>query len=452
MEKVRGTIIDGRLENVRYRQYQLQQLHLALRNGAEQLQDALCKDSGISKTIAKTEFYLAMDSVNKAYETLDFDQALKDEYLIKDGKDNLNSRSGLGVIAFRPGTHSRLYSIVTVVAMAIAAKNALYLESLSNIIASALDKDLFAVSSKFSSPDISGADLFIDGTAGEEEQILTGSGTYYSKSLAVVDRSADLKIAVRAIVNSRLPHNCNSPYSPGLVIVHEFVKDSFEKLCLEYAKDLMTVQDFENFQYDTDVEYHKDLVEAESLGQITLTKLGVYGLAIVESRDSNSALIATKTNRPYIHVLSSTGIVDTTVKQQGFEARRATYLFATPSVAKFMSEQIPAAVSYVDQIPRQLLIGPVSSPHSLHPRYTTEMLSVPRPKIINTVATIPSSVEELHESALQPLKPVGQKMGHALGFFEQGIFIGLGMTFCIFVPLATWFSWIASKRVLALWG
>jgi acyl-CoA reductase-like NAD-dependent aldehyde dehydrogenase len=128
MEKVRGTIIDGRLENVRYRQYQLQQLHLALRSGAEQLQDAICKDSGISKTIAKTEFYLAMDSVNKAYETLDFDQALKDEYLIKKGKDNLNSRSGLGVVAFRPSKHSRFYSIVTIVAMAIAAKNSLYLE------------------------------------------------------------------------------------------------------------------------------------------------------------------------------------------------------------------------------------------------------------------------------------------------------------------------------------
>jgi hypothetical protein len=156
---------------------------------------------------------------------------------------------------------------------------------LKNVITNALDKDLFAVSSGFSSQDISRANHFIDGTAGEQEQLLRGSGTYYSKSLAVVDRSADLKMAARAIVNSRLPHNCNSPYSPGLVIVHEFVKERFEKLCLEYAKDLMAAQDSEEGLEDTDDKYHRELLKAETLGQIKLKKLGVYGLAIVDIRD-----------------------------------------------------------------------------------------------------------------------------------------------------------------------
>lgn len=128
MELIRGSIIDGRVENVRYRQNQLHLLHTALRTNADRLCEAISKDTPVSKTAAEQEFYLAMDSINKAYETLDFDHALKQEYLVKEGKDNLSRRAGLGLIAIRPGTHSRLYSSVAPLAMAIAAGNCVYLE------------------------------------------------------------------------------------------------------------------------------------------------------------------------------------------------------------------------------------------------------------------------------------------------------------------------------------
>lgn len=128
MEAIRGSVIDGRVENVRYRQNQLQQLHAALRINADRVCDAISKHAYSSKTASEREFYLAMDSVNKAYGTLDFDHALKEEYLVKEGKDNLSRKVGLGLIAIRPGTHSRLYSIVTPLSMAIAAGNCVFLE------------------------------------------------------------------------------------------------------------------------------------------------------------------------------------------------------------------------------------------------------------------------------------------------------------------------------------
>ena len=128
MELIRGSIIDGRVENVRYRQNQLHQLHASLRTNVDKVCEAISKDAHFSKAAPEREFYLAMDSINKAYETLDFHHSLEEEYLVKEEKDNLWRRTGLGLIAIRPGTHSRLYSIVTPLAMAIAAGNCVYLE------------------------------------------------------------------------------------------------------------------------------------------------------------------------------------------------------------------------------------------------------------------------------------------------------------------------------------
>ena len=82
----------------------------------------------MTKRVAESEFFLAMDSIDKAYQTLDFDNALKLEYSVQEGKDNLSRRVGVGLIAIRPGTNSRLYSIITPLAMAVAAGNCVYLE------------------------------------------------------------------------------------------------------------------------------------------------------------------------------------------------------------------------------------------------------------------------------------------------------------------------------------
>ena len=72
------------------------------------------------------------------------------------------------------------------------------------------------------------------------------------------------------------------------------------------------------------------------------------------------------------------------------------------------------------------------------------MFSAPRPQFITSPAPLPSPAQ-LKELALQPLKPTGQRPGHAIGFFEQGVFLGLGSTALVVLPLLGWSVFSAVK-------
>lgn len=128
IDTLRSAVIDGRTENVRHRQNELLKLHSGLSGKSSSICDAVSKDSGVSASDAEKEFVLAMDAVQKIYETLDFERSLEDEYLVKEGKDHLSRRVGVGIVAIRPTDHTRLYSIVSPLAAAIAAGNCVLLE------------------------------------------------------------------------------------------------------------------------------------------------------------------------------------------------------------------------------------------------------------------------------------------------------------------------------------
>jgi acyl-CoA reductase-like NAD-dependent aldehyde dehydrogenase len=128
LETLRGAVADGRTRNVRYRQNELHNLHAALRGSRTEITKAIALDSSSFIEVADTEFFLAMDSISQAYNTLNFDQLMKEEYNVKYGKDNLNRVVEFGLVVLRPTTHSRFYSIVTPLAAAIAAGNTVLLE------------------------------------------------------------------------------------------------------------------------------------------------------------------------------------------------------------------------------------------------------------------------------------------------------------------------------------
>ena len=170
----------------------------------------------------------------------------------------------------------------------------------------------------------------------------------------------------------------------------------------------------------------------------------------VSNSGRSSPLLTTKITGPYIILTSTTSITDTVAFQRSSDPYLATYHFGAPSVCKFLSESIPSTVSFVNQIPLALLYGPPSPssvPFSLHPRYTPETFSVSRPQIITKGVEIPDEVKELREKATIALKPTGQKPGHAIGFFEQGILIGLGVTALIVLPAAGWGTWMLGRGV-----
>jgi hypothetical protein len=76
-------------------------------------------------------------------------------------------------------------------------------------------------------------------------------------------------------------------------------------------------------------------------------------------------------------------------------------------------------------LPRPAYISPPSSPHSISSTTITTLLTSPS-GIKSSAAEI-----ELQKEASKELKPTGQKPGHHIGFFEQGILTGLVL---VFVP------------------
>jgi hypothetical protein len=129
----------------------------------------------------------------------------------------------------------------------------------------------------------------------------------------------------------------------------------------------------------------------------------------------------------------------------------ASYIFATPKTAKYLSQFISSSASFINTIPAGLLIGPAApyapqQPLNIEYRYTPTMFSACSPQLVHPP---PSSVQIAHvlfvqdskssskedsltarqlaDLSIQPLKPTGQPLQHArVGFFEQGIMIGLG--------------------------
>lgn len=128
VERLQMSVVDGRAENGRHRQNQLQSLHKTLREEAGEICAALQADLGSTAAEAETEIYLAMEAVRHFYESVDFDKDLKDEYSVAHGKDNLSRRVGLGLVLIRPTSHTRVFSTVTPLAAAIAAGNCVLLE------------------------------------------------------------------------------------------------------------------------------------------------------------------------------------------------------------------------------------------------------------------------------------------------------------------------------------
>lgn len=128
LESILAAVTDGRTENVRYRQNELHRLHAGLRENSDAICAAILSGATCTATEAETEFFLAMDSIQQSYASLDFDKSIKNEYLVTTGANNLSRRSGLGLIAIRPSQHSRFYSVITPLAAAIAGGNCILLE------------------------------------------------------------------------------------------------------------------------------------------------------------------------------------------------------------------------------------------------------------------------------------------------------------------------------------
>lgn len=56
-----------------------------------------------------------------------------------------------------------------------------------------------------------------------------------SRAIAIVDRTADIEAAAKAITAARFSFGGKSPYAPDLVLVNEYVKKEFFEACSKHA-------------------------------------------------------------------------------------------------------------------------------------------------------------------------------------------------------------------------
>lgn len=476
LQSIREAAIDGRAKNIIWRQIQLENLQRTLIDNADTIQAAIQQDSAYTSTEAAIEYCLALKCLNENYESLDVEQALKDEYAIARGQDAEDFRDPVGIVYIVPTTHNFFYSIVSAVGAAITAGNCVVIEFqittgqkavsdlLQNFLKSSLDHNVIEfVSSRASDEDLSPNHIRLFQEKSQNERQPASSKNLFpllssTQAVTIVDRTADLTSAAEAIATARFAYGGNSPYAPDLVLVNEFVKSQFLRALMQATMDQLSLRMSVDAKSSPsrNSQQTASLIAAEIEGNraTSISSIGEGSLVDVNSRDSQ--LLQTKI-RGYNILLHSVRSLDDAIDLASQNGELlATYTFADAASGKYVSQFIPSRVSFVNQIPFELLVGP-SSPEtspltqSLHIRYPTDLFSIPRPQYIlktplfqqiqqclllegssnssknNNAAiwqkTLISKVSKQISATRQKRRPGGQ-----VGFFEQGILLGLGMT------------------------
>lgn len=128
LQPIREAAIDGRTKNIIWRQVQLENLQRTLIDNADTIQATIQQDSAYTTTETAIEYCLTLKCLNENYESLDVEQALKDEYAIARGENAEAFRDPVGVVYIVPTTHNFFYSIVSAVGAAITAGNCVVIE------------------------------------------------------------------------------------------------------------------------------------------------------------------------------------------------------------------------------------------------------------------------------------------------------------------------------------
>lgn len=168
-------------------------------------------------------------------------------------------------------------------------------------------------------------DVLVDQTSTEtiskSNRLLTHSN---GRTLAVVDRTADIALAAQTLASTRLPPYNTSPYSPDLVIVNNFAIEEFVDVCLKYAESISEFspgKDSSSLLISDSESKGKLKIHASKTSQLKILVLQdryeLLSPAASFSTNSprSSELLSTKMTGPYLLVLPSTSTTDTVSSQ-----------------------------------------------------------------------------------------------------------------------------------------
>jgi aldehyde dehydrogenase (NAD+) len=326
---------------------------------------------------------------------------------------------------------------------------------LRTLLSKALEADTFAILSSSPSQDSLALCLQVIQETHVEFPISSQLVSPKSKVIAIVDRTADLASAAEQLVAARFAFGGTSAYAPDLVLVNEFIKKEFSEHVLRHSIRYLSGADnvanispklpSQTAQKPTSrvADAFKTLQESRSWKLNTLTQ-GDHG-AVVELTNM-SVLPSSKVNQPLFCISSITSLEHAiSLVDEDLEPPRtllAAYHFGTPSAGKYLSQFINADASFINHVPYCLLLGPAAPsnhPIDIEKRYTTQHFTRSSPAYIASPAS-QSALSQVFTSkdsrrfaadllakSCQEIKEGKRAESIAIGYFEQGIFIGLGV-------------------------
>ncbi|KAK5695683.1 hypothetical protein LTR17_024479 [Elasticomyces elasticus] len=457
--RVRAAAIDGRAHNVFYRQIQLERLCQATISNIDGLCDAIATDNGHNSSEIAVEINLTVSAIRRDYATLDSKQALSEEYLIANGQDVPVGAKPVGIVYIEPCRHTLLYSVVVPLSAAIAAGNCVIvlLENnlravaalLRQVLLDALDPDTFAIaSSPINDENLLCSLVHINQNNSEQWPRANQRFSHaQSRTLAIVDRTADAKSAARELVAACFSFGGRSPYAPDVVLVNEFTRQSFLQAVIaeSVAVGSASISKGDAKHRSTDSPGVSEQIEALRKADPELRVIvQERNFAVVEASSRRSDFFTQKINAPVmvVHTIRSLDdAIDLVSNTSNGTPALAAYHFSNPASAKYLTQFVDARVSLVNSIPRELLVGPAfpaAHPIDISARYPLHLFTEQNPAYIKPAANSQAlsaalassdndSARTLMAQAKAPLAAVKRHPGGGVGFFEQGFLLNAAL-------------------------
>lgn len=267
-----------------------------------------------------------------------------------------------------------------------------------------------------------------------------------SCTLAIVDRTADVRLAAHELAAASLAFGGSSPYAPDVVLVNEFARKDFLQALVEETRRIMD-QNGRNESVEHELTKGQRVTnEIKSLKKIDPNMRVIIQepkLAIVEVVRRHADIVRFKRSMPLLTVYAVKSLDDAIdfVSSANAGPALAAYHFGNDHVGKYLAQFIDARISLVNQIPRELLVGPAHPEgYAVDPlwRYNVDMFTLPRPTLIRKPATATRLVEimastdgkivrRLLDEALSPMKSMKRKPGGGVGMIA---FVSFSLVLC----------------------
>ncbi|KAF4339635.1 aldehyde dehydrogenase family 3 member B1 [Fusarium beomiforme] len=445
---IRSAAIDGRLHNPFYRKDQLRNLHGALADKAVQIQDAITKDTKHQPAEVKVEYWLALQAIAEAHESLDPVKAIDEEYAVTKGHDDTAAREPIGIVVIEPSYHAFFYGLIAALAPALAAGNCIVIQAQNSLretpkvvlelIAKSLDRDIFTVSNQpVSAEDINLPHIRVSQN-GSDGPILKDHLVSDPEApvVAFVERDADIQAAAKALVSARFSLQGRAPYAPDVVLVNEWVKKDLLRALVQQSTEFLA--NSPNKSKAPKSALSKEVEKDESVHVVLSGSNGV----ILDVENRQSSLLQQKVDETTLIVHAVTSMDDAIDTARDIGSLAAAYVFTNPSMAKYLCQFTDTAVSFVNHIPTKLLYSPLAPagnpPQSgtnniyhqdlfshLKPKYLTKSATdVKIDKVVSAASS--KELSALDQEATKRLPEMKRKLkGTKLGFFEQGIVTSL---------------------------